>query len=113
MFFISIIHFLACMILLGEALMRVAHSRATASGLYWTERWPQILDAAGWSAVALGAIASSPIVSFAGPPVCLGGLFLHLETPTLAEMMVLAGGAVIVLRHRVSKRVRGQPGSKP
>ena len=104
MFFISIIHFLACMILLGEALTRVAHSRATASGLYWTDRWPQILDAAGWSAVALGAIASSPIVSFVGPPVCLGGMFLHLETPTLSELLVLAGGAAVVVRHRLSTK---------
>ena len=104
MFFISIIHFLACMILLGEALTRVAHSRATASGLYWTERWPQILDAVGWSAVALGAIASSPIVSFVGPPICPGGLFLHLETPTLSELLVLAGGAAVVVRHRLSTK---------
>ena len=104
MFFISIIHFLACMILLGEALTRIAHSRATAKGLYWTERWPQILDAVGWCAVALGAIASSPILSFVGPPVCLGGLFLRLEVPTLAELLVLAGSAALVVRCRLGKK---------
>jgi len=104
MFIISIIHFLSCMILLGEALTRIAHSRATAKGLYWTERWPQILDAVGWCAVALGAIASSAIVSFIGPPICLGGLFLHLETPTLSELLVLAGAALVVIRCRLSKK---------
>ena len=104
MFIISIIHFLSCMILLGEALTRIAHSRATASSLYWTERWPQILDAVGWSAVALGAIASSSIVSFVGPPICLGGLFLHLETPTLSELLVLVGSAAVVVRCRLAKK---------
>jgi len=104
MLIISIIHFLSCMILLGEALTRIAHSRATAKGLYWTERWPQILDAVGWCAVALGAIASSAIVSFIGPPVCLGGLFLHLETPTLSELLVLAGAALVIIRCRLSKK---------
>lgn len=104
MFIISTIHFLSCMILLGEALTRIAHSRATAKGLYWTERWPQILDAVGWCAVALGAIASSAIVSFIGPPVCLGGLFLHLETPTLSELLVLAGAALVIIRCRLSKK---------
>ena len=104
MFFISIIHFLACMILLGEALTRVAHSRATASGLYWTERWPEILDALGWGAVAVGVIFASPLISYAGPPVCLGGLFLHLETPTLSELLVLVGSAAVVVRHRLSTK---------
>lgn len=104
MLLVSTIHFLSCIILLGESLTRIAHSRATASGLYWTERWPQILDAMGWGAVALGAIASSPLISFAGSPICLGGMFLHLETPTLSELLVLFGSSVAVVRYRLAKK---------
>jgi hypothetical protein len=109
---IFIIHTAACVILLGDALTRIAHSRATAKGLYWSERWPEIVDALGWGAVTFGVILASPLIMYVGPPICFGGLLLHLETPALAELAVLCGLAAVVVRQRLVRVTGAADGKK-
>lgn len=98
---ITIVHWLAGLIVLAEALNKLERTDVlpalTTGGLTIRARLATILKAAAWGLLALGA-AGAVITPL-----------LHLETPTLQDACVMAGFAVLIVRTRVKETMDGQP----
>lgn len=99
------LHVLAGLIVLAEALNKLERCAPFAPDLSARQRVVDSLKAAAWFLLALGAGGA-----VAGPLLLAGGVqaqqaaeLLRLERPTLAEVLVLAGFATLIVRTRVKE----------
>ena len=84
----SAIHWLACLIVLAEALNKLERTAPCRPGLAPHTRLVEWLKAVAWALLAIGAA---------------GGLitpFTHLEAPTLQDTCIAGGFAVLIVRTR-------------
>lgn len=98
------LHWLAGLIVLAEALNKLERTRPLAPGLSGCERVVQSVKAVGWTLLAMGAggaVATPVLLSMGVPSSHLP--MLRLEQPTLAEVAVLAGFAVLIIRTRLKE----------
>jgi hypothetical protein len=99
---LQVLHIVAGLIVLAEALNKLERCAPTAPGLSPRERLVDALKALAWLLLALGAggAVASPLLLGMGIPHQVAGQLSRLETPTFAETMVLTGFAVLIIRTR-------------
>ncbi|MFG6413790.1 hypothetical protein ACG02S_07740 [Roseateles sp. DC23W] len=88
---LGVLHWLAALVILAEALNKAERTDPVRAGLKPRERATEWLKAAAWLLLALGAG---------------GGLarpLLALPAPTLPEVCIAAGFAVLIVRTRVKE----------
>jgi hypothetical protein len=88
---LAALHWLASLVILAEALNKAERTAPLRAGLTARERVTEGLKAAAWLLLALGAA---------------GGLarpLLGLAAPTLPEVCIAAGFAVLIVRTRVKE----------
>ncbi len=88
---LQILHVLAGLIVLAEALNKLERTNPIAPGLPTRARVTAWLKAIAWALLALGGggAVATPI--------------LHLEPPTLQDVCIVLGFAVLVVRTRVKE----------
>lgn len=86
-----LLHWLAGWVVLAEALNKLERTSPTAAGLCMRQRMVAVLKAIAWILLALGA--GGAIVT----PL------LRLEPPTLQDVFVICGSAVLIVRTRVKE----------
>lgn len=89
--FVSVIHWLAGVIVLAEALNKLERTAPCARGLTPRQRLMDGLKALAWALLALGG-AGAVITPM-----------LHLEAPTLQDCCVMLGFATLIIRTRVKE----------
>lgn len=100
----QILHWLAGLIILAEALNKLERSCPFAAGLTRRQRLVAALKAAAWVLLALGAGAAVAEPLLMVPGVHNGYLpLLHLERPTLGDAAVMLGFAVLIVRTRIKE----------
>lgn len=98
------LHWVAGLVVLAEALNKLERACPLALGLSGCERLVQFVKALGWMLLALGAggaVATPVLLSMGVPSSHLP--MLRLEQPTLAEVAVLTGFAVLIIRTRLKE----------
>lgn len=102
---VQLLHAMAGLVVLAEALNKLERCAPFAHGLSWHDRLVDGLKALAWFMLAMGAAGAlaAPVLRAMGLPVDAGGEFSRLEHPTLAETLVLAGFAVLIIRTRVKE----------
>jgi hypothetical protein len=102
---LQMLHWVAGLVVLAEALNKLERTAPFAPGLRLRARLVAALKATAWALLALGAGGSvaTPMLLALGVPAHQYPLLLHLEQPTLAEVSVLCGFAVLVVRTRVKE----------
>ncbi len=102
---LQLVHVLAGLVVLAEALNKLERCAPLARGLGARARLVEGLKALAWLLLALGAAGAlaAPLLRALGLPVEAGGEFARLARPTLAETLVLAGFAVLIVRTRVKE----------
>lgn len=101
---LQIIHWLAGLVVVAEALNKLERTAPCAPGLTPHQRQVAVLKAIAWCLLAIGAggAVAAPVLLYFGVhslPLTL----LRLERPTLAETAVLLGFAVLIFRTRVKE----------
>ena len=88
---VHLVHWLAGVIVLAEALNKLERTAPLRRGLCRRERAMEWLKAIAWALLAMGGAGAliTPL--------------LPLETPTLQDMCVLLGFAVLIVRTRVKE----------
>jgi hypothetical protein len=101
---IQTLHWISGLIVLAEALNKLERTGPLAAGLTACERLVQSVKALGWALLALGgggAVATPVLLALGVHSVPT--MLLRLERPTLAEIAVLAGFAVLIIRTRLKE----------
>ena len=101
---LQILHVLAGLVVLAEALNKLERTAPFASGLSARKRLVDGLKALAWSLMALGAggaLASPLLWSMGIPPAPWD--HIANSVPTMAETAVLVGFAVLIIRTRVKE----------
>lgn len=88
---VHVIHWVAGVIVLAEALNKLERTNPLCKGLAPRDRATEWLKAVAWALLALGGAGA-----FVTP-------FFPLETPTLQDMCVVLGFAVLIVRTRVKE----------
>lgn len=88
---VHVIHWLSGLIVLAEALNKLERTAPLQRGLTRRERATECLKALAWALLAMGGAGA-----FVTP-------FLPMETPTLQDMCVLLGFAVLIVRTRIKE----------
>lgn len=103
--FLQTLHALAGLIVLAEALNKLERCAPFVPGLSWQKRCTEGLKALSWFPLALGAggAIAGPLLYFGGISVQEIHHLLRLEHPTLAEVSVMVGFAVLIIRTRVKE----------
>jgi hypothetical protein len=102
---LQILHALAGLVVLVEAINKLERTCPTAAGLTRNERILEVLKALAWFPIAIGSAGAvvGPFFYFSGSnPNTLFHL-LRVEHPTLSEVTAMAGLAVMVVRTRVKE----------
>ncbi len=101
---IDVLHMLAGLIVLAEALNKLERTNPIAPELTQRERVTESLKALAWLSLALGAggALAAPVLLLCGVQSMPTPL-LRLEHPTLSETAVLLGFAVLIVRTRVKE----------
>jgi len=106
------LHMLAALIVLAESLNKLERTAPLRPGLCRKTRLVDGLKALAWLLLALGAggAVAGPLLLAAGfttPQLASHAIFgaplLRLEHPTLDQVCVLAGFAVLIVRTRVKE----------
>lgn len=99
------LHIAAGLVVLAEALNKLERCHPLAPGLTAHDRLVDGLKAAAWFLLALGAggAVAGPLLLAGGVPARQAAELLRLERPTLAEVLVLAGFAVLIVRTRIKE----------
>lgn len=88
---IAIVHWISGVIVLAEALNKLERTAPCRKGLRPRERATEALKALAWALLAVGG------------GMALLTPFLPLERPTLQDVSVLLGFAVLIVRTRVKE----------
>lgn len=102
---LQIVHWLAALIVLAEALNKLERTAPCAPGLTPHQRLVDGLKALAWSLLALGAgggLISPALLHLGVRPEDYSEL-MRLERPTIAETAVMLGFAVLIIRTRVNE----------
>ena len=101
---LHILHALAGLIVLAEALNKLERTAPFAPGLRLHTRLVDGLKALAWSLLALGAggAVATPVLWSLGIPASPWDHIANV-TPTLAETSALLGFAVLIIRTRVKE----------
>lgn len=91
LFLIQLTHWLAGIIVLAEALNKVERTNVRARGMAPRERLVEALKALAWGLLAMGG-AGAVITPL-----------MKMEAPTLQDMCVLLGFAVLIVRTRIKE----------
>jgi hypothetical protein len=88
---VHLVHWLSGVIVLAEALNKLERTAPLRSGMTPRERAVEWLKAIAWALLAMGGAGAliTPL--------------LPLETPTLQDMCVLLGFAVLIVRTRIKE----------
>lgn len=105
---LQIVHWLAGLVVLAEALNKLERTAPCRAGLCWRERTTEWLKALAWGLLALGGagavvtplIPRLPFTERAGDYLAL---FLPLQTPTLQDACIVLGFAVLIVRTRIKE----------
>lgn len=102
---LQIAHWLAGFIVLAEALNKLERTAPFAPNLTAHKRLVDGLKALAWMLLAVGAggAVATPLLLAIGLPQDHYEILMHLEAPTPAEVMVLAGFATLIVRTRVKE----------
>lgn len=103
-FTLELLHMLAGLVVLAEALNKLERTSPCAPGLTPHQRLVDGLKALAWALLALGAggAVAAPVLLSLG--VHSGSLpLMRLECPTVAETSVLLGFAVLIVRTRIKE----------
>jgi len=102
---LQLLHIVAGLIVLAEALNKLERCAPFAAGLTLHQRVVDGLKAAAWFFLALGAggAVAGPLLQAAGVSPAEVAQILRMENPTLAEVLVLVGFAVLIVRTRVKE----------
>ncbi|KAB2906626.1 MAG: hypothetical protein F9K35_00685 [Burkholderiaceae bacterium] len=105
---LQLIHWLAGFIVLAEALNKLERTAPCRRGLGVRERVTEWLKGIAWLLLAFGgggALASPflPYLSIAQPYQGLLALLIPLQTPTLQDVCIALGFAVLIVRTRVKE----------
>lgn len=95
MTWLQLIHFTAGLLVLAEALNKLERTAPLRPGLKPRERATEWLKAVAWSLLALGGAGAviAPALPF----------LLPAQTPTLPDVCVIVGFAVLIVRTRVKE----------
>lgn len=102
---LQVLHILAGLVVLAEALNKLERTDPLASGLSLRARLCEAMKGLAWISLALGAggaLVSPVLLGLGWQPGHISPL-LRLERPTLAEVAVLLGFAVLIVRTRVKE----------
>ncbi len=102
---LQIVHWLASLIVLAEALNKLERTAPFAPGLTRHARLVDGLKALAWCLLALGAgggLIAPALLQLGVKPADYSEL-MRLERPTLAETAVMLGFAVLIVRTRVKE----------
>ena len=107
MTWLQLIHFTAGLLVLAEALNKLERTAPLRPGLKPRERATEWLKAVAWSLLALGGAGADiapalPFLSVQEPSAWLPYL-LPAQTPTLPDVCVIVGFAVLIVRTRVKE----------
>jgi len=103
---LQILHWLAGLVIFAEALNKLERSCPMARGLDAHARTVVALKAVGWLLLALGAgiALAAPLLR---PFVMLDSHYYllkpHLERPSLGDVTVMLGFAVLIVRTRIKE----------
>lgn len=102
---LQILHWLASLIVLAEALNKLERTAPCARGMTPHQRLVDGLKALAWSLLALGAGGGliSPALLHLGVRPDAYSELMRLERPTIAETTVMLGFAVLIIRTRVKE----------
>lgn len=102
---LEVIHPLAGLVVLAEALNKLERVDPLARGLSRRERLVDVLKAFAWFLLALGAAGAlaAPILLAMGVPEHSTSMLMRLERPTLDQTLFMAGFAVLIVRTRVKE----------
>jgi len=102
---LQIVHVLAGLVVLAEALNKLERVRPFAPGLHAHDRLVDGLKALAWLLLALGAggAMAAPALLAIGVTETAAGHLMRLERPTLDQTLVLLGFAVLIVRTRVKE----------
>lgn len=102
---LQILHVLAGLVVLAEALNKLERVRPFLSGMTARQRLVDGLKALAWLLLALGAggAMAAPLLLAMGVPEHDASLLMRLERPTLDQTLVLLGFAVLIVRTRVKE----------
>lgn len=101
---LQLLHGLAGLIVLAEALNKMERTDPLAPGLSVRQRWVDGLKGLAWLLLAMGAAGAlaAPVLTILGV-TSLPYNWLRMEQPTLAEVLVMVGFAVLIVRTRVKE----------
>ena len=104
---LQILHFAAGVIVLAEALNKLERTAPCRPGLTPRERATEWLKALAWSLLALGGAGAviAPALPFLSvqEPSAWQPYLLPAQTPTLPDVCVIVGFAVLIVRTRVKE----------
>jgi len=102
---IAILHVVAGLVVLAEALNKLERTDPLKVGLTGRERAVEGLKALAWLLLALGAggAAAPPVLRLLGVQPEALSIFARLEQPTIDQTCVLLGFAVLIVRTRLKE----------
>ena len=105
---LQLIHWLAGLVVLAEALNKLERTAPCRPGLRWRERVTEWLKAMAWGLLALGGAGAvvTPLIRrlpFAERTGDYLALLLPLQTPTLQDACSVLGFAVLIVRTRIKE----------
>jgi hypothetical protein len=106
-----ILHVVAGLIVLAEALNKLERCHLFAPDLSRLERLAEALKALAWLLLALGAggAIAGPLMLAMGADMDWLPRVIRIESPTLDQVATMVGFAVLVVRTRVKEAIRGEP----
>ena len=99
--FLQILHWAAGLIVLAEALNKLERTTPFAQGMTNHDRLVDGLKAIAWTLLALGS-AAAVFLPALGVNTRASEMVLH-QSPSMAEVVVLVGFAVLIIRTRVKE----------
>ena len=112
-FVIGLFHFIAGAIVLAEALNKLERTDPAARGLSPRARLVEGLKALAWFFLSLGAggaVAAPLLIAMGFPTIALdlphsigSVVLMRLERPTVDQLFVLVGFAVLIVRTRLKE----------
>lgn len=102
---LQILHVVAGLIVLAEALNKLERVRPFKPGLSGRDRVVDGLKALAWLLLAMGAggALAAPLLLLVGVPAHSADILMRLERPVLDQTLVLVGFAVLIVRTRVKE----------